>query len=87
VKGIVMEKYMVCRTIAILGETNNGFTKELNVVSWNNREPVYDIRTWDADHKKYGKGVTLTTNQILKLKEALDSLETHEPSFMQGKLD
>jgi hypothetical protein len=36
-----------------------GWTKELNLVSWNGREAKYDIREWSEDHQKMGKGVTL----------------------------
>jgi hypothetical protein len=43
--------------------------KELNYVSWDDREPVYDIRTWTLDHTQYGKGVTITPGEMVKLQE------------------
>lgn len=51
---------------------NNGWTKELNLISWNNREPVYDIRTWNHDHSEYGKGVTITPSELRKLKDLIN---------------
>ena len=49
-------KYEVVDKIGIVSEGNNGWNKELNLISWNEREPVYDIRTWSPDHEKMGKG-------------------------------
>ena len=54
-----------------LSAVNNGWTKELNLVSWGGREPVYDIRTWTEDHRRYGKGVTLTAEEMARLKQVL----------------
>ena len=43
-------KFVICKHIGDISQPNNGWTKELNFVSWNDREPVYDIRTWSSDH-------------------------------------
>ena len=53
-------KYNVVKEIAVLSEKSNGWTKELNLVSWNGGEPKYDIRDWAPDREKMGKGVTLS---------------------------
>ncbi len=53
---------------------NNGWVKELNLISWSDREPVYDIRTWNEDHTKYGKGITITSKQMTVLKELLSEI-------------
>lgn len=66
--------YEVVETICVLSEQSNGWKKELNLVSWNNREPVYDIRTWSPDHSKMGKGVTLSLDEMNALKETLKDL-------------
>jgi len=55
--------------IGKLCEPNNGYTKEFNLVSWNNREPVYDIRTWNADHTEWKKGITITYNEMRKFRK------------------
>ena len=56
---------------AIFPKINNGYTKELNFISWNHREPVYDIRTWNQEHTKYGKGVTLTLREMALLQDLM----------------
>lgn len=69
-----MEKYVIYRHIGELSELNNGWVKELNLISWSDREPVYDIRTWNEDHSKYGKGITITSKQMTVLKELLSEI-------------
>ena len=62
-------KFEIKDSIGVLSESAKGWTKELNLVSWNDREPKYDIREWDPEHNKMGKGITLTSEEIKKLKE------------------
>lgn len=64
-------KYEIVETIGILSENNKGWTKELNLISWNNREAKYDIREWSPDHDKMSKGVTLSKDEMEKMKELL----------------
>jgi len=64
-------KFVIVQHIADISQENNGCKKELNLVSWHDREPVYDIRTWNADYSKYGKGVTLTAGEMAALKDVL----------------
>lgn len=64
-------KYEIIKSIGILSETNNGWKKEVNIVSWNGGEPKYDIRSWNPDHTKMGRGVTLSSTEIEKLRELL----------------
>lgn len=63
--------YEVIETIAVLSEGTKGWQKELNLVSWNNREPKYDIRDWSENHEKMGKGVTLSKEELAALMGAL----------------
>ena len=67
-------KFQIEQSIACLGEEKNGWVKELNLVSWNDNKPKYDIRAWSSDHTKMGKGITLTTEELLSLKEILNEL-------------
>ncbi len=68
-------KFEIVKNLGILSESAKGWTKELNLVSWNGREPKYDIRDWDPEHQKMGKGVTLTDEELNQLKELLDGVE------------
>ena len=42
-------------------------------MSWNDGAPKYDLRDWAPDHEKMGKGVTLTEDELKKLKELLET--------------
>ncbi|HUX41212.1 MAG TPA: PC4/YdbC family ssDNA-binding protein [Rectinemataceae bacterium] len=64
-------KFEVTRQIGLLGESSKGWRKELNLVSWNEREAKLDIREWSPDHQKMGKGVTLSKEEATKLAELL----------------
>lgn len=60
-------KFEIVKRIGVLSEGNNGWKKELNLVSWNDRAPKYDIRDWDENHEKMGKGITLSEDEIQNL--------------------
>jgi len=68
-------KYEIIERIAILSETGNGWTKELNKVSWNERPAKYDLRDWNHDDGKMRKGVTLTDTEAKNLREVLNGIE------------
>ncbi|MDO5416608.1 MAG: PC4/YdbC family ssDNA-binding protein [Lachnospiraceae bacterium] len=65
------QKYQIYKHIGNISEPNNGWTKELNYISWDDKEPVYDIRTWNESHTECGKGVTITAGQMKRLHELL----------------
>ncbi|SHH16034.1 YdbC family protein [Desulfosporosinus lacus] len=67
-------KFEIKETIGVLSESSKGWSKELNLVSWNDAAPKYDIREWSPDHSKMGKGVTLTAEELKKLREFLSGL-------------
>ena len=67
-------KYEIIKTVGTLSESPKGWTKELNLISWNEREPKYDIRDWSPDHEKMGKGITLTEEELAKLGDAIKSM-------------
>mgnify|MGYP006865392776 CR=1 FL=1 len=64
-------EFEIYKHIADISKPNNGWIKELNYISWDRREPVYDIRTCTEDHSQYGKGVTITAGEMAALKQAL----------------
>lgn len=61
--------------IGVISENNKGWTKEVNLVSWNGGETKYDIREWDPEHVKMSRGVTLNEEQVTALRDILNSLE------------
>lgn len=68
-------KYEVVQKIGVLSQGKGGWVRELNLVSWGEREPKYDIRDWSADGTKMGKGVSLTAEELAVLKEILEEID------------
>lgn len=68
-------KYDIIKRIGILSKSASGWTKEINLISWNDREAKYDIREWSPDRERRGKGVTLSTDELSALKELLNHAE------------
>lgn len=67
-------KFEIKQNIAILSMEKSGWTKELNLVSFNDASPKYDIRMWDPTHEKMGKGITLTKEELTQLESVLKEL-------------
>jgi hypothetical protein len=68
-------KYEITEELAVLSESAKGWTKELNMVSWNDREPKFDIREWSPEHERMGKGVTLNKEEMKKIKDILNKID------------
>lgn len=68
-------KYEIIKNIGVLSKSASGWSKELNLISWNDREAKYDLRDWSGDKEKMGKGVTLSKEELLALKELLNTIE------------
>lgn len=68
-------KYEIIKKIGVLSTSASGWTKELNLMSWNDREPKYDLRDWSADRNRRGKGVTLSKEELSALKALLNTME------------
>lgn len=67
-------QYEIVKEIAVLSTSDSGYTKEINLISWNGKEPKYDIRSFSPNREKCGKGVTLTEAEAGKLLAALQKV-------------
>ncbi len=67
-------KFEIIETIGVLSESVKGWTKELNLISWNDKEPKYDIREWSPEHDKMAKGVTLSEDELKHLRDLLNKI-------------
>lgn len=67
--------FEIKKHIGVLSTSPKGWNLELNLVQWNNNSPKYDIRSWDPDHQKMGKGITLSAEELKMLKEILKNVE------------
>ena len=72
-KGQEMKEilYEIVKEIAVLSANDSGYTKEINLISWNGKEPKYDIRSFSPNREKCGKGITLNADEAAALLEAL----------------
>ena len=73
-EGYMTKRSITCeiaRPIAVLSENERGYTKEINLVSWNRADPKYDIRNWHPSREKCGKGITLNEEEAHALMDAL----------------
>lgn len=72
-----MEKfeYRIIEKLGTLSEGSKGWHKEMNLISWDGREPKYDIRDWPSDHQKPGKGITLSKDELKQLFELSEWLD------------
>jgi hypothetical protein len=67
--------YEIKKELGVLSENAKGWTKEINLVSWNGRDAKYDIRDWSQGHEKTGKGVTLTAGELKSLRDVLNKID------------
>ena len=67
--------FEIVKEHGILSEGKTGWRLELNTVNWNKRGEKFDIRSWSSNHQKMGKGITLTKDELIKLKELLEKIE------------
>ena len=68
-------KFEIIKKIGMLSKSASGWTKELNLISWNDMDAKYDIREWSPDRERRGKGVTLSAAELSALKVLLDTIE------------
>ncbi|MCM1399373.1 MAG: YdbC family protein [Clostridium sp.] len=67
-------KYEIKEEIGVLSESAKGWTKELNLISWNGAAPKYDLRDWAPNHEKMGKGITLSADEVQELYKLLEKI-------------
>lgn len=68
-------KYEIVKELGVLSESPTGWRKEINLISWNDRAPKYDIRDWAPERAKMGKGVTLTADEMIMLRDLLGEID------------
>lgn len=71
-------KFEITQSLGVLSQGSKGWQKEINLVSWNGRTPKIDIRDWAPGYERMGKGVTLTREELIQLKDILNQLDLDE---------
>lgn len=59
--------FSIEKHIGVLRTSPSGWTRELNIVKWGDRDPVFDIRDWNPDHTKMGKGLSFSGEELRSL--------------------
>ena len=67
--------FEIVKHIGIIDSYPSGWTKEINLVSWNGNDAKYDIRDWSPEHDKMSRGLTLTKEEVVKLMDILSNME------------
>ena len=68
-------KYDIIQKIAVLAQRPRGWERQLNLISWNDGEPKYDIRDWSPDGSRMGKGISLSAEELGALKGILEEMD------------
>ncbi|SHF11444.1 hypothetical protein SAMN02745249_01841 [Atopostipes suicloacalis DSM 15692] len=68
-------EYEIMEELGVLSTNQSGWTKELNLISWNGRPPKFDIRDWSPDHEKMGKGLTFSNEELKELQEIINEID------------
>jgi hypothetical protein len=64
-------RYEIQENLGVISESSNGWSRELNLISWNGGNPKYDIRDWAPEHEKMGKGIGLTREELEELYDVI----------------
>lgn len=68
-------KYEIIKELGVISERKGGWSKQLNLISWNDAEPKYDIRDWAPGREKMGKGISLSAAELQSLIDLLNDIE------------
>ena len=71
-----------CEIIESYGVFSKGvkfWNKEVNLVSWNGRPAKLDIRNWQKDHQRCGKGIAITREEAEELVKLLNGILKAKP--------
>jgi len=67
--------FQIDEVYGVLSENRDGWRKELTLIRWNNRAPKFDVRSWEPNYEAMTKGITFTKNELIKLREVLNTME------------
>lgn len=68
--------YDIKKRLGVISKLGNGWTKEINLVSWNGGEPRYELRSWSPDHRRMGRGISFDGEELVSLREILVQLDS-----------
>ena len=69
----------IIESYGIFSRGSGSWNKEINLVSWNGRPAKLDIRSWQKDHKKCGKGIAISVEEAEELVKLLSKILKAKP--------
>jgi len=74
-------RYRILKHFGVVGKAYRDRETELNWVSWNDGYPKFDLRAWDRIHSHMSKGITLRTEEAIRLRDILNAIDFERYSF------
>lgn len=65
-------KYEIKEKILSVNDGRSDWNLELNLISWNDKAPKYDLRKWSQDGTKMSKGLTMNEDEAILLFQKAD---------------
>jgi len=66
--------YEIQENLGVISTSKNGWTREVNIISWEGGAPKVDIRSWDPDHERMDRGkATYTKAEAIELMKILEA--------------
>ena len=70
-------KYKLIKKVGVISRNQAGWTKEVNIVSYNDKKSVIDIRIWSPNNKM-SRGITIDKKDLKTLIKLLKKVEKKE---------
>ncbi len=84
-------QFEIYKVLGSLTEGGRGMVKQLTCMSWGENAPKFDLRPWNDEYERMGKGVTLSLDEIKALRDILNEadldaiLEESQAEFEESK--
>ena len=78
-------EFDIIESYGVFSEEQKNWNKEVNLVSWNGRPAKLDIRAWQKNHQRCGKGITLTMDEAEALAKLLNKVLKAKPKDAKPK--
>lgn len=68
-------EYSVLSDLGVIEEGTNGYNTEAKIISWNGGTPKLDIRKWNDETGKMGKGISISLDSVETLIDILKNVD------------
>ncbi|WP_298705867.1 YdbC family protein [uncultured Veillonella sp.] len=70
--------FEIYKVLGTLSENKDGWKKQLTCTSWGRYNPKFDLRSWDSEYNGMTKGITLSLEEIIALRDLLNEVDLEE---------